>query len=536
MNKSSQFSEPIITFDVNGLKKDILFLKNEAVKEFRDIQEKVSEKYKEFDKEIKNELNYHEEYLNSLELKIKELSKSININNSLKENVDDLLKSKMKIEDIIFKEKIKLYNLSKDLNVNIERIDNILSDSVIYPGIIGKACKYKTFHDLIDHLLKQCSLNSLFREKNILDFKSFKAKLENLIKTFNIQSTKILESANEFTKIWVKNRESDLKNNIIFLEERMINLKTENIKFKTKLEECFNIIKEKNKEIELISKINKNKTHRASFEKNNLFFNKIEKLKLSNRGSKSQIKNYIDGIISIDELLKHKNICEIKENKDEYNTNFINKRKSVNVFEKNLKNNLFFKLLNQSQNSSNQSRKSVIFSNEIKNDLTNNEHNLTFYRSENSGENINILNQKFRKEKENVISNESIKNINIKNICDKSNKNIKIYEKSKSITNLSSLEMSSIFSKIKIKKKLKTTLKNLHQSFIESKKNNFIRANNLHYATIMEYKSRSNFNKNMIEQKKQKQRISEIRPVDNLILSSYYPNKNKDNYKIKKKI
>ena len=112
-------------------------------------------------------------------------------------------------------------------------------------------------------------------------------------------------------------------------------------------------------------------------------------------------------------MFKHKNICEIKENKDEYNTNFINKRKSANVFEKNLKNNLFFKLLNQSQNSSNQSRKSVIFSNEIKNDLTNNEHNLTFYRSENSGENINILNQKFQKEKENIISNESIKKKNI---------------------------------------------------------------------------------------------------------------------------
>ena len=125
MNIISQFSDPIIAFDEKGLKKDLLFLKNEAVKGFRDNQEKVSEKYKEFDKEIKNELNYHEEYLNSLELKIKELSKSININNSLKENVDDLLKSKMKIEDIIFKEKIKLYNLSKDLNVNIERIDII---------------------------------------------------------------------------------------------------------------------------------------------------------------------------------------------------------------------------------------------------------------------------------------------------------------------------------------------------------------------------------------------------------------------------
>ena len=39
----------------------------------------------------------------------------------------------------------------------------------------------------------------------------------------------------------------------------------------------------------------------------------------------------------------------------------------------------------------------------------------------------------------------------------------------------------------------------------------------------------------MIEQKKQKQRIFEIRPVDNLILSSYHLNKNKGHYNIKKK-
>ena len=43
--------------------------------------------------------------------------------------------------------------------------------------------------------------------------------------------------------------------------------------------------------------------------------------------------------------------------------------------------------------------------------MTNNECNLIFYHSANSGENINIFNQKFQKEKENIISNESIKNI-----------------------------------------------------------------------------------------------------------------------------
>ena len=43
--------------------------------------------------------------------------------------------------------------------------------------------------------------------------------------------------------------------------------------------------------------------------------------------------------------------------------------------------------------------------------MTNNERILIFYHSANSGENINIFNQKFQKEKENIISNESIKNI-----------------------------------------------------------------------------------------------------------------------------
>ena len=43
--------------------------------------------------------------------------------------------------------------------------------------------------------------------------------------------------------------------------------------------------------------------------------------------------------------------------------------------------------------------------------MTNNECNLIFYHSANSGENINIFSQKFQKEKENIISNESIKNI-----------------------------------------------------------------------------------------------------------------------------
>ena len=94
------------------------------------------------DKDIADKLYLQQERLNSFEFKIIELSKLINFDKCLEEKLYFLLNFKEKIEDDISREKIKLTNLTKDLNINVERIDKILSDSVIYPGLIGKANKY----------------------------------------------------------------------------------------------------------------------------------------------------------------------------------------------------------------------------------------------------------------------------------------------------------------------------------------------------------------------------------------------------------
>ena len=80
------------------------------------------------------------------------------------EKIDKLFISKEKIEDLILKEKIKLDNLTKNVNENFQKIYQILSNSVIYPKIIGKSCKYKIFHELIDYILNQCSINLIFRQ------------------------------------------------------------------------------------------------------------------------------------------------------------------------------------------------------------------------------------------------------------------------------------------------------------------------------------------------------------------------------------
>ena len=210
-NEKDSNKNPIINIDLDIIKKDLLLLKNECVKDFDEIQKKISNKYSKLDSEITNKTLAYENRLNIFDLKITELSKLINEDKLIEEKVENLLKFKEQTEDIILKNKIKFDNLQKDLQVNIERINNLLADSIIYPGIIGKTSKYKTFHDLIDYILSQCALNLIFREKNILDFKSYKMKLENIIKFFNNQANELLKSANEFTKKYVEESEKKWK-------------------------------------------------------------------------------------------------------------------------------------------------------------------------------------------------------------------------------------------------------------------------------------------------------------------------------------
>ena len=50
--KSKTFNDPIIMTNMNNIKKDLLLLKEEALKDFTEIQKKVSDKYSKLDELI----------------------------------------------------------------------------------------------------------------------------------------------------------------------------------------------------------------------------------------------------------------------------------------------------------------------------------------------------------------------------------------------------------------------------------------------------------------------------------------------------
>ena len=240
---SKESNDPILGLNSKNIKNDILMFKNEALKDFKDAQRKISERYQGLDLEIKEKLEAYETRITTYENKIMELSKLINTDKTIREKVEKLNEFMDRTEETMLTEKIRLDNCRKDLNSNVDRIDQILKDSVIYPGVIGGISKYKTFHDLIDYVLTQCSLNLTFREKSILDFKGYKTKLENSISAFNTQINTLLNTTSDYTKNCVKELEEKIKSIFNVYDDRLQDTRIENANYAVGLERATDVLK-----------------------------------------------------------------------------------------------------------------------------------------------------------------------------------------------------------------------------------------------------------------------------------------------------
>ena len=203
----------------------------------------MTERYENINLEMREKLEVYEKRITTYENKIMELSSLINTDKTIREKVDKLMEFKEKTDDHLLTEKIRLDNFRNDLKSNVERIDQVLTDSVIYPGIIGGISKYKTFHDLIDYLLTQTSQTLTFREKSILDFKSYKTKLENIISSFNTQINTLLNTTSEFTKKCVQEAEERMKSIYNIFDDRLQDARIENANYSIGLEKATEVLK-----------------------------------------------------------------------------------------------------------------------------------------------------------------------------------------------------------------------------------------------------------------------------------------------------
>ena len=98
-----------------------------------------------------------------------------------------------KTNEKLVSHEIRLVNIRSDFSLATQKYDKIYLDNLELPGYIGRCCKYKNCQVFFLDVIKDLAKLNIYREKNIIDLKMYKEKLETIISSMN----KILDNNNE---------------------------------------------------------------------------------------------------------------------------------------------------------------------------------------------------------------------------------------------------------------------------------------------------------------------------------------------------
>ena len=229
---------------VKKAKDDIIFFKNEILEDLKNIENKINIKFESQSTMVTDKLERYKFKIEAMTEKINFLGDKIATNITLKDKIDELYKFKDKIGTYFANQDVKIDSIKKDLKEAINNYDKILLESVIYPKIIGSNAKFNNFHEFIDYVLLNINQLNSSKEKNNLDFKGYKKKLESLVQSIKIQIETIKKNYIDFNSKGLKEIEKKINDigeeyNLKFAQVRM-----ENNNHGKTLEEKFNVLNE----------------------------------------------------------------------------------------------------------------------------------------------------------------------------------------------------------------------------------------------------------------------------------------------------
>ena len=251
----------------SSIKTDLMHFKDDILKDIRTIQISLDEKYIKADDFLKERINKFDIKISLMEKKISELSNLIVTDNSVREKVDSLKQFEEEIRDTIFKRRAMFGEFEKKTKDDIIRISNILTASVIYPGIIGNNTKFKTFHDYIDYTLQEIAQLITFKDKSGLDLTPFKRKIDIALDNLRLQMNNFCSK--DFINTTLSQTEEKMQNLFKVYDDRLQDAKVENSQYTISL-------KKKTEEvIKQMEKIRKIQNQIMEFRENQEMFNNL---------------------------------------------------------------------------------------------------------------------------------------------------------------------------------------------------------------------------------------------------------------------
>ena len=209
-------------------KSDFIYFQNEFLQDLKKLDIKLTERISQITTSFQNNKLLMDQKFEVYSNKLSELvvaQESNDIYDKIKKEFD-AFKRQINQKDVSNSNKI--YLLERNLSDACFKYDNIFSSSLSVPGLIGQGCKYLNLKNFLETTDKKISelLNSV--NKNNIDLKKYKDKLESLIGQFKLQvdnnQNKYMNFCNE--KIAESKKEVDEQFKLI--DEKMDRLRLEN--------------------------------------------------------------------------------------------------------------------------------------------------------------------------------------------------------------------------------------------------------------------------------------------------------------------
>ena len=437
--------------EIASIKQDILFFKNDMLKDIRKLEEKLNLKMTNQNLMSSEQYNAFEKKMDSITTQITEINSLLVNNTNLTEKVNTLQIFKSRTEDSIFRVNARINTFEKEYREYIDNVEILINNNLKYPGIIGKNSRFSNFRHFIDYILKYFN-----------DFNDFKDEIRNF--NFNEFKKKIISDLNDFRFAINENYSNSIlliQRNVQDFDKRMDDLIKKNEKFLKANESKFE---------ELENKINNYLSeYQAKFTslEQNINEKYDEQLK-----EVENIKNLKNEFIEEMEKIKTK-FEEIKKNEES---------KDINN-----ENNFLLKIINNNYIS--ESQKGTEENNNIENDNYKNLQKLLIEQKEESQavlKSRNFNNQKNEHQKINNIikllllnnNNNNNNKINlsiIKNNCNEIMKKIKNIEEKNNIVNNSDDHSKRMNKTLSIEK---TDSLEKFTNILKEKNNDIINSNN----------------------------------------------------------
>lgn len=182
LNALNSENKSILKVELNMMKKDLLFFKDDILKDIRKIEEKLSLKINQQNTLISDQYDDFQEKVETISNKIDHIDSMMINNSELIEKFNNLQSFKSKTENHIMSLNTKMNAFQKDYRDYFNNIDALINDNLRYPGVIGKNGRFRNFRNLIDYILNYFKEFNAFKEeiKNF-DFNNFQKKINSNI-------------------------------------------------------------------------------------------------------------------------------------------------------------------------------------------------------------------------------------------------------------------------------------------------------------------------------------------------------------------